>query len=227
VIKNIPNIFTLGNLILGFICILNVFVKNDFEIIYVFYCCLILDFLDGFTARKLNLTSEFGKQMDSLADLVSFGILPSIILYDYFDSNNFNLFLKYSSILILVSSSIRLARFNLSEENNNFFVGLPTPANALFFISLIYYQGTLKTYFDEYVILALIILFSFLMVSNLKFISLKFSKFTLNENIEKLVLILLGIIIIILQGHSGMFLLILLYISYCIIKSIISTFFLK
>ncbi len=226
-IKNIPNIFTLGNLILGFICILNVFVKNDFEIIYVFYCCLILDFLDGFTARKLNLTSEFGKQMDSLADLVSFGILPSIILYDYFDSNNFNLFLKYSSILILVSSSIRLARFNLSEENNNFFVGLPTPANALFFISLIYYQGTLKTYFDEYVILALIILFSFLMVSNLKFISLKFSKFTLNENIEKLVLILLGIIIIILQGHSGMFLLILLYISYCIIKSIISTFFLK
>jgi len=227
VIKNIPNIFTLGNLILGFICILNVFVKNDFEIIYVFYCCLILDFLDGFTARKLNLTSEFGKQIDSLADLVSFGILPSIILYDYFDSNNFNLFLKYSSILILVSSSIRLARFNLSEENNNFFVGLPTPANALFFISLIYYQGTLKTYFDEYVILALIILFSFLMVSNLKFISLKFSKFTLNENIEKLVLILLGIIIIILQGHSGMFLLILLYISYCIIKSIISTFFLK
>jgi len=227
VIKNIPNLFTITNLILGFLCILNVFVKNDFEIIYVFYCCLILDFLDGFTARKLSLTSEFGKQIDSLADLVSFGILPSIIIYDYFDSNNFNLFLKYSSILILVSSSIRLARFNLSEENNNFFIGLPTPANALFFISLIYYQGNLKIYFDEYVILALILFFSFLMVSNLKFISLKFSKFTLSENIEKLALILLGIIIIILQGHSGMFLLILIYISYCIIKSIISTLFLK
>ena len=226
-IKNIPNLFTITNLILGFLCILNVFVKNDFEIIYVFYCCLILDFLDGFTARKLSLTSEFGKQIDSLADLVSFGILPSIIIYDYFDSNNFNLFLKYSSILILVSSSIRLARFNLSEESNNFFVGLPTPANALFFISLIYYQGNLKIYFDEYVILALILFFSFLMVSNLKFISLKFSKFTLSENIEKLALILLGIIIIILQGHSGMFLLILIYISYCIIKSIISTLFLK
>jgi len=227
VIKNIPNLFTITNLILGFLCILNVFVKNDFEIIYVFYCCLILDFLDGFTARKLSLTSEFGKQIDSLADLVSFGILPSIIIYDYFDSNNFNLFLKYSSILILVSSSIRLARFNLSEESNNFFIGLPTPANALFFISLIYYQGNLKIYFDEYVILALILFFSFLMVSNLKFISLKFSKFTLSENIEKLALILLGIIIIILQGHSGMFLLILIYISYCIIKSIISTLFLK
>ena len=226
-IKNIPNIFTISNLILGFLCILNVFVKNDFEIIYFFYCCLILDFLDGFSARKLSLTSEFGKQIDSLADLVSFGILPSVILYDYFDTNNFNLFLKYSSVLILVSSSIRLARFNLSEENNNFFVGLPTPANALFFISLIYYQGNLKIYFGEYVILALIILFSFLMVSNLKFISLKFSKFTLNENIEKLVLVLLGIIIIILQGHSGLFLLILLYVFYCIIKSIISTLFLK
>lgn len=226
-IKNIPNILTIANLILGFLCILNVFVKNDFEIIYFFYCCLILDFLDGFSARKLSLTSEFGKQIDSLADLVSFGILPSVILYDYFDTNNFNLFLKYSSVLILVSSSIRLARFNLSEENNNFFVGLPTPANALFFISLIYYQGNLKIYFSEYVILALIILFSFLMVSNLKFISLKFSKFTLNENIEKLVLVLLGIIIIILQGHSGLFLLILLYVFYCIIKSIISTLFLK
>ena len=226
-IKNIPNILTIANLILGFLCILNVFVKNDFEIIYFFYCCLILDFLDGFSARKLSLTSEFGKQIDSLADLISFGILPSVILYDYFDTNNFNLFLKYSSVLILVSSSIRLARFNLSEENNNFFGGLPTPANALFFISLIYYQGNLKIYFDEYVILALIILFSFLMVSNLKFISLKFSKFTLNENIEKLVLVLLGIIIIILQGHSGLFLLILLYVFYCIIKSIISTRFLK
>ena len=160
-IKNIPNIFTIANLILGFICILNVFVKNDFEIIYVFYFCLILDFLDGFSARKLSLTSEFGKQIDSLADLVSFGILPSVILYDYFDSNSFNLYLKYSSVLILVSSSIRLARFNISEDNNYFFVGLPTPANALFFISLIYYQGNLKVYFDENVILALIILFSF------------------------------------------------------------------
>ena len=180
-IKNIPNIFTIANLILGFLCIIYVFVQNDFEIIYFFYCCLILDFLDGFSARKLSLTSEFGKQIDSLADLVSFGILPSVILYDYFDSNNFNLFLKYSSVLILVSSSIRLARFNLSEENNNFFVGLPTPANALFFISLIYYQGNLKIYFGEYVILSLIIFFSFLMVSNLKFISLKFSKFTLTH----------------------------------------------
>ena len=226
-IKNIPNIFTIANLILGFICILNVFVKNDFEIIYVFYFCLILDFLDGFSARKLSLTSEFGKQIDSLADLVSFGILPSVILYDYFDSNSFNLYLKYSSVLILVSSSIRLARFNISEDNNYFFVGLPTPANALFFISLIYYQGNLKVYFDENVILALIILFSFLMVSNLKFISFKISNFTLNENIEKFILIILGIIIIILQGHSGLFLLIFLYVSYCIIKSIISTFFLK
>tara|TARA_B100000475_G_C14976573_1_gene306311 strand:- start:91 stop:774 length:684 start_codon:yes stop_codon:yes gene_type:complete len=226
-IKNIPNIFTIANLILGFICILNVFVKNDFEIIYVFYFCLILDFLDGFSARKLSLTSEFGKQIDSLADLVSFGILPSVILYDYFDSNSLNLYLKYSSVLILVSSSIRLARFNISEDNNYFFVGLPTPANALFFISLIYYQGNLKVYFDENVILALIILFSFLMVSNLKFISFKISNFTLNENIEKLILILLGIIIIILQGHSGLFLLIFLYVSYCIIKSIISTLFLK
>ncbi|MBV20028.1 MAG: CDP-diacylglycerol--serine O-phosphatidyltransferase, partial [Cytophagia bacterium] len=174
--KNIPNFFTIANLILGFLCIVNVFIKNDFEIIYVFYCCLILDFLDGFSARKLNLTSEFGKQIDSLADLVSFGVLPSVILYDYFDSNNFNLFLKYSSLLILVSSSIRLARFNLTEDNNYFFIGLPTPANALFFVSLIYYQGNLKDYFDENVILALIILFSFLMISNFKFISFKISR---------------------------------------------------
>jgi len=225
--KNIPNFFTIANLILGFLCIVNVFIKNDFEIIYVFYCCLILDFLDGFSARKLNLTSEFGKQIDSLADLVSFGVLPSVILYDYFDSNNFNLFLKYSSLLILVSSSIRLARFNLTEDNNYFFIGLPTPANALFFVSLIYYQGNLKDYFDENVILALIILFSFLMISNFKFISFKISRFILNENIEKLILILFGLIIIIFQGHSGMFLLILFYVSYCVIKSIISTLFLK
>jgi len=227
VIRNIPNIFTIANLVLGFICILNVFVKNDFEIIYIFYVCLILDFLDGFAARKLNLTSEFGKQIDSLADLVSFGILPSIILYEYFDSNSFNLFLKYSSILILVSSSIRLAKFNISEENNYFFIGLPTPANALFFISLIYYNGNLKHYFSEYVIVFFIILFSVLMVSKIKFINLKFSNFIITENLERLILILTGFIVITLEGHSAIFLLILIYVSYCVIKSIISTLFLK
>ena len=160
-IKNIPNILTIANLILGFLCILNVFVKNDFEIIYFFYCCLILDFLDGFSARKLSLTSEFGKQIDSLADLVSFGILPSVILYDYFDTNNFNLFLKYSSVLILVSSSIRLARFNLSEENNNFFVGLPTPANALFFVSIFYSTSYMSFFLNEVNLMILVIIFSY------------------------------------------------------------------
>ena len=226
-IRNIPNIFTIANLVLGFICILNVFVRNDFEIIYIFYVCLILDFLDGFVARKLHLTSEFGKQIDSLADLVSFGILPSIILYEHFDSNSFNLFLKYSSILILVASSIRLAKFNISEENNNFFIGLPTPANALFFISLIYYNGDLKQYFNEYVIVFFILLFSVLMVSKIKFINLKFSNFIIIENLERLILILVGFILIIFEGHSAIFLLILIYVSYCIIKSIISTLFLK
>ena len=95
-IRNIPNIFTIANLVLGFICILNVFVRNDFEIIYIFYVCLILDFLDGFVARKLHLTSEFGKQIDSLADLVSFGILPSIILYEHFDYNSFSSYFWFS-----------------------------------------------------------------------------------------------------------------------------------
>ena len=80
----IPNFFTLSNLILGFICIINIFNNpTNSTVLYLFYLCLILDFLDGFFARKFNVVSEFGKQLDSFADFVSFCILPSLVLYFY------------------------------------------------------------------------------------------------------------------------------------------------
>ena len=143
----IPNFLTLSNLIIGFICIISIINQsNDFPILILFYACLFLDFLDGFLARKLKTTSEFGKQLDSLADLVSFALLPALILYYHLENISDNILLKYISIFIVVFSAIRLAKFNISKKGNAFFEGLPTPANALFFMSLLYYDGNLNKY---------------------------------------------------------------------------------
>ena len=122
--NNIPNIITILNLAFGFIGISFLFSDNDTKVLYVVYICLILDYFDGFFARKLKLLSPFGKQIDSMADLVSFGILPSIILYLWFENNSDHSMLKYSSVIILIVSSIRLAKFNISEPKFSSFLSL-------------------------------------------------------------------------------------------------------
>ena len=147
--NNIPNIITILNLAFGFIGISFLFSDNDTKVLYVVYICLILDYFDGFFARKLKLFSPFGKQIDSMADLVSFGVLPSIILYLWFENNSDYSILKYSSVIILIVSSIRLAKFNIIEPKFSSFIGLPTPANALYFTSLIYSPGFVEKFVDD------------------------------------------------------------------------------
>ncbi|MEC8679598.1 MAG: CDP-diacylglycerol--serine O-phosphatidyltransferase [Bacteroidota bacterium] len=217
----IPNFFTLSNLILGFICIINIFNNpTNSTVLYLFYLCLILDFLDGFFARKFNVVSEFGKQLDSFADFVSFCILPSLVLYFYLGNTAENIIVKYLPLLIIIFSALRLAKFNITENNNNYFTGFPTPANGLFFMSLVNYQGTFDFFKDDLSIAIFIILFSILLVSKIKFISLKFSGFNFNNNIERYLLILLSTSMLIIYGHSIIFIIILLYILLSVIKSI-------
>ena len=225
--NNIPNLFTLLNLIIGFFCIINVINgESSVSILLLFYICLALDFLDGFFARKLNVISEFGKQLDSLADLISFGVLPSTVLFFHISEiNDSNL--KYMSFIILIFSVIRLAKFNLSEDNYEFFEGLPTPANALFFMSITSYNGVYSSLITQNILLVLILLFSLLMISKVKFFNLKFKSMDFRSNVEKYIMLLTSFLLLFMYGDSILFLIILFYVIYSFSKAIISKLFLK
>ncbi len=211
--NNIPNIFTTLNLVSGFLGI--TFFLSDFTslIPYCIYLSLIFDYLDGLTARKLNLISNFGKQLDSLADLVSFGVLPSLVIFDWLSNNSTYNMLEYISVLILVASAFRLAKFNISQSGSNDFIGLPTPVNALFFVS-IFYSSKYATFLNDKILVGLVIIFSLLMISNIRFISMKFIDYSLAKNTNKYIIILVSLLCFLLLGIDGFPFIILFYISY-------------
>jgi len=215
--NNIPNIFTTLNLVSGFLGI--TFFLSDFTnlIPYCIYLSLIFDYLDGLIARKLNLISNFGKQLDSLADLVSFGVLPSLVIFDWLSNHSSYNMLEYISVLILVASAFRLAKFNILQSSSNDFIGLPTPANALFFIS-IFYSSKYSIFLNDKVLVGLVIIFSLLMISNIRFISMKFIDYSLVENINKYIIILVSLLCFLLLGTDSFPFIILFYILYSFIN---------
>tara|TARA_Y100000994_G_C15640661_1_gene421156 strand:- start:310 stop:1140 length:831 start_codon:yes stop_codon:yes gene_type:complete len=153
--KSIANSLTLLNLFLGFVSIvlISISISNNNDYNLIIYACnlifiaSIIDMLDGKIARKLGISSDFGKQLDSLADLVSFCAAPSFLIFSYYYELieiNFIL-LSVLSSLTLLTGAIRLAKFNISDKhsNNDYYIGLPTPANAIFICSLILYMYNL------------------------------------------------------------------------------------
>jgi CDP-diacylglycerol--serine O-phosphatidyltransferase len=145
----LPNILTLFNLLAGSFAIFFAFEKSEtlYLASYFILAALVFDFLDGFVARLLNAYSKIGAQLDSLADLVSFGIAPAVITYQMLlvalnvksfstDLPVADILILLSPVLLIVSAALRLAKFNVDERQKRDFFGLPTPASALFFISL-------------------------------------------------------------------------------------------
>ncbi|MBP6431285.1 MAG: CDP-diacylglycerol--serine O-phosphatidyltransferase [Ferruginibacter sp.] len=221
--KQIPNIFTLLNLFFG--CIAIVFaLQNTIEItadgqfvrltekIYLASLFIgiaaVIDFLDGFVARALNASSEMGKQLDSLADVVSFGAAPSIILYQFlrmsFIRDNEGLEADFiwltPAFIFACAGAYRLARFNIDTEQSYGFKGVPIPAAGLMVASLplIYWNIQTDTVYNilmnKWFLYVLILLLSGLMVSKLPLMALKFKDFTLKNNLPKF--ILLGIAVV-------------------------------
>ena len=139
--KFLPNLITLFNLFLGCIVTL-LLIENNLEVKYVFtitVICLILDYLDGYIARKLNVKSDIGIQLDSLADMISFGLVPGIIIYNLFNQapsssvgSIFSSVVPLFSFLVTIASAIRLAKFNISKSNSNFFQR-PTNTSKYYF----------------------------------------------------------------------------------------------
>lgn len=179
------------------------------------------DFFDGFFARLLKVSSDIGKQLDSLADLITFGVAPSIIvmhilLFQNQDNVSFSN-IYFVALIIPIFSALRLAKFNVSTNQDDSFIGLPTPANALFFISIPFIQLYQKDHIlnnlfsNSYILASLIVCFSLSMVSSFKLLSLKFKTFNWQENLSRYILIFSSIILLSFLHFVAVPIIILLY----------------
>ncbi len=177
------------------------------------YLAAILDFLDGFSARLLNVSSPVGKELDSLADMVTFGVLPSVMVYNYLDRSMDNPYLPYVAFSMALFSALRLAKFNLDTRQTDAFMGLPTPANALFFSSLpIIANSEYAVWLGPYTVISLILVFSFLLVAELPLMALKFKRFHWKGNELKFVFLLFAALLLVVLHWIAVPLIIFLYI---------------
>lgn len=225
--NNLANLFTLGNLFSGGVGIVQL-LEGNYQITAIcIVVSAILDFFDGFVARAMKSNSDLGLQLDSLADMVTFGVLPGMtmmVMLEPFGNHLWGMSLpfdiKYFGIFITLFSCLRLAIFNLDDEQTYYFKGLNTPSNT-FFIFGLYFAFREVQAFDflmknEGLLLLLTILSSWLLVSPIKMISMKFKSKELKDNYPKLAL--LGILpILIFFGVKGVPLSMLYYIFISIV----------
>ena len=180
-IKNIPNTITSMNLLCGALGVIFA-LRGSLDIaFYLMIASAVCDFFDGFAARMLKAYSNIGKELDSLADLISFGLLPSMMLYRRLIEGGVTGFVAYIPLIIVVFSALRLAKFNVDERQTENFLGLPTPASAMWCGSLIYaadhgVMSMANMLHDTYLIPVAAVVLSLLLVSEIPMFSLKIKK---------------------------------------------------
>jgi len=213
--KSIPNLFTLLNLLTG--CLGIIYLKEDLMISsQLIWLAVAFDYLDGFTARILNAKSEIGKQLDSLADMVSFGVLPSLIMFELISDQNY--YLAFLALLIAAFSALRLAKFNIDKRQTNIFIGVPTPANALVvssFPSIIYIYGWQP---GAVILAATVVIMSVLLIVPLKLMALKFEDYSWNRNSMRYLLIGISIVSLLVFKTLAIPAIYLLYLALSLIK---------
>jgi CDP-diacylglycerol--serine O-phosphatidyltransferase len=196
--KHIPNTITCCNLFSGCIATYAGFDGQYAMAVTFILLSAVFDFFDGFTARWLHAYSPLGKELDSLADLVSFGLAPSAmvfcVLYDSLPVDWH--FLSYSAFFIVIFSALRLAKFNLDDRQATSFIGLPVPANAIFWASFVFTSSNLFAAVHWEIVLLLIALFCYLLVAELPMFSLKMKSYKWADN--KLRFSFLGVAAVIL-----------------------------
>jgi len=236
----VPSLFTSLNLVCGIIAsYLSVLGKIDvaFAIMLI---GLFFDFIDGFVARLLKVSGDFGKELDSLADLITFGLLPGTMVFFIiqthitgFSSTPASLsfiqwFFVFVPIIIPVFSALRLAKFNIDERQKSEFIGLPTPANALFFASLCYTflyksDSILSIMNNPLAISIAIIIFSWLLISEIPLFALKFKTFKWKDNILRYVFLIISLLILLFFRIPGFSAVIILYIILSIGMNLVKT----
>ncbi len=193
--KHIPNALTCCNLLFGCLAVIEIFNGELTHVIYFTVLSGLADFLDGFAARLLHVQSAIGKDLDSLADLVSFGLVPSLVMFRLIEANTTTEYLPYVALSIAIFSALRLAKFNNDSRQSDSFIGVPTPASALFFCPLpmamkLEYLSWLQ---NPYSLAILAVLMSLLMISELKLIALKFKGYGWRGNEPRYLIIVLSI----------------------------------
>ncbi len=211
--KHLPNFLTCCNLLCG--CFGIVFLLEDKAVpaAYFVWASCMFDFFDGFVARLLKIESPIGKELDSLADMVSFGLLPSLVMYKMLGDATMDTTLPYLAFMIAVFSALRLAIFNVDETQRDGFKGLNTPANTLFITSLPLIHAQVGDWLYQPVPLAIItIVFSLLMVSRIEIFALKFKNFSWSDNKIRFIFLTLSVLLLVTLQLLAIPLIIILYI---------------
>jgi CDP-diacylglycerol--serine O-phosphatidyltransferase len=242
--KQIPNTLTSLNLLSGLIGILALFNGQYTIATYCIIASLIADFLDGFAARLLKVSSDIGKELDSLADVISFGLLPSCMMVYLLCSAyaqiplavlsqtlNWDFYLNHPFILVAfllaIFSAIRLAKFNIDTRQSDRFIGVPTPTNAMLVASFLYILNQndsnsllLPIVQNFYFLIAYSLLMSYLLVSELPLIALKFKSFQWSPNKLRYVLIVGSLLLIVLLKIESIFFIFLLYLCVSVYENL-------
>lgn len=231
--SQIPNVITLLNLFCG--CVAVVYASQDqFEWAFLFVCLgIFLDFFDGFFARLFKVQSELGLQLDSLADMVTSGVAPGLVMFQFLKSLQYNAdnfsFLPYVGFVVTLGACFRLANFNIDTRQTDSFIGLPTPANALFIISipLVVLYGNInlvnEVLGNPWVLTVICLLSAFIMNAEVPLFSLKVKNFSFQKNSLQIFFLSASVVLLVLFRYLGVTLVILLYV----LTSVFNNFFAK
>ncbi|WP_142785596.1 CDP-alcohol phosphatidyltransferase family protein [Changchengzhania lutea] len=230
--KYIPNALTLLNLFSGCIAVI-LAVNNNFVLAALFvFLGIFFDFFDGFAARKLNVQSELGLQLDSLADMVTSGLVPGIVMFKLlqltdpnwssgsesaYEFSNLGI-LPLLGLCITLASAYRLAKFNLDEEQKTYFKGLPTPANALLIMSLpliMEFQNNdiiNAIILNKWFLIGVTLLSCYILNSNIKLFALKFKDYSFRANMTRYIFLVLCLVLLIVLHYAAIPIIIILYV---------------
>ena len=233
--KHIPNLITLLNLFCGSIAVIFAVEDNLFMAAVFVMLGIVFDFFDGFAARILDVKSELGLQLDSLADMVTSGVVPGIVLFKLFEKTTGSFpyaldfsttewndgrtsFLPLIGLLVILASCYRLAKFNIDTRQTDSFIGLPTPANTLFILSLPLVlmtddaQWVNELILNKWFLIGLTLFSCYMLNAEIPLFSLKMKTYGFKENTVKYIFLILAIVMLVLLQFVAIPLIIVLYV---------------
>lgn len=222
----IPNMLTLGNLICGSSAVVALLMHADFELAFwLVVASAVFDFFDGFAARLLKSVSAIGVELDSLADMVSFGLVPSVAMFCLWDvapSSDLPTWMRYLTLTIVAFSALRLAKFNIDDTQTTEFCGLPTPANGLFCLSLAMLMAAGSISLPQWAILTISIGMAYMLISPIRMFALKFKGFGWQGNEIRYSFLALCVVLIAAFTRYAVPAIILLYIIISAIRWVVN-----
>lgn len=227
----IPNLFTMLNLFSG--CVALIMVMNfNFELAFYFVCLgIFFDFFDGFFARKFGVAGPLGVQLDSLADMVTSGIVPGFLMFRLMSNEAVfatDIYFPYLGFLITLGACYRLAKFNIDERQSDFFIGLPTPANALFIMSLplitstFYDDNFSRVVYNQWFLIAITLLSTYIMNAEIPLFSLKIKDFSFAKYKLQIFFVSLAVLMLVTLKILAVPLLIVIYVLLSVINNLVT-----